>query len=563
MASATSISLEFAKEFAARLAPAFDSPFAIAAVIDDGATSRLDILQLSHPDDGPAQSLQSHLLQSDWPSDFFTTGIATIPMDSTRSILVIDASENRDRSIAILSFAPDASHPLIETLIAAVRAHLELTARNPRNECPLPIAENEDYSESFIEQITQDFEELTWLRQSHRFADLYSVKASPVELAHACVASLAEVIQAESLIFLEISGLNVQATVDPSKLHLLAGPPVDLTAWTIHQWIEELSEKGRKSPILLDRSRDERHLERFPWMQNIMMAHVAKGERTYGWLIAINKIPPHGETCGDEGFANNLHRPRFGTFEAGLLTTAANMLASQASNSELFAAQEELTKGLVLAIINAIDAKDGYTAGHSERVASFAYVIASRMGLASQQCDRIHMAGLLHDVGKIGIPDSILKKPAKLTEEEFRLIKTHPVIGYSILKHLNSIDYVLPGVLHHHEAFDGSGYPQGLRGDAIPLMARILAVSDAFDAMTSTRAYRNALSLEEATQIFENDCCATWDSEIVHVLFECVCEGVITPGQVTTSNKMNRNSIAEWMNDTDPMTEHDASLSGS
>lgn len=562
MSSAISTSLEFAREFAARLAPAFDSPLAVAGVIDDGATLRLDVLQILHPDDGPAQSLQTHLRHLGLRSDFLATGISRIPTDSARSILAIDASETRDRSIAILSFAPDASDPLIETLIAAVRAHLELTAGYPRNESPLPSAENEDYSESFIEQITQDFEELTWLRQSHRFADLYSVKASPVELAHTCVASLAQVIQAESLLFLEISGLNDQAIVGPSKLHALAGSPFDLTAWKIDQWIAELSEENRKSPILLDRSRDERHLERFPLIHNCMMAHVAKGERIYGWLIAINKMLPHGETCGDEGFANDLYRPRFGTFEAGLLTTAANMLASQASNSELFAAQEELTKGIVLAIINAIDAKDGYTAGHSERVASFAHAIASRMGLASQECDRIHMAGLLHDVGKIGIPDSILKKPGKLTEEEFRLIQAHPVIGYSILKHLSNIDYVIPGVLHHHEAFDGSGYPQGLQGHSIPLMARILAVSDAFDAMTSTRAYRHALSLEEATQIFENDCGATWDSDIVHILFECVCEGVITPSQVATSNKMNRKSISEWMDDTDPKTDHDASLGG-
>lgn len=274
-----------------------------------------------------------------------------------------------------------------------------------------------------------------------------------------------------------------------------------------------------------------------------MLTIVAKGDRVYGWLIAANKIEsatplsPSGDSEYDLGYS------RFGTFEAGLLTTAANILASQASNSELFAAQEELTKGLVLAIINAIDAKDGYTAGHSERVASFAQCVAARMGLPKRECDRIHMAGLLHDVGKIGIPDSVLKKPGKLTDEEFAIIKKHPTIGHSILKHLANIEYVLPGVLLHHEAFDGSGYPEGRKGEEIPPMARILAVCDAFDAMTSTRPYRTALPLEKAMSILQAESRKTWDAEIVQTFLDCIADGEITPGQAASLAETNRDCI--------------------
>jgi HD-GYP domain-containing protein (c-di-GMP phosphodiesterase class II) len=545
MTAFTNFSLDFSREFASKLVPAFQSPFAIGSIQRASDTVRIDLLEHSGPEDSYEQSLQSDLDQLAFLPKFSPVGIATISIEPNRAILAIDASERRDGSIALFLFAPDASDTLIETLVTAVRSQVEFAFEKSSDSSDSCASRYEEGTESFIEQITQDFEELTWLRQSHRFADLYSVKASSVELAHTCVSSMTQVIQAESLLFLEISGLNVQSTVAPSKIHVLAGPPVDFTAWELDQWLHELTERGRTSPILLDSSVDARWLKRFPHIRNCMLTVVSKGERIFGWLIAINKLIPIGPTSDQErkSFAD-LYRPRFGTFEAGLLTTAANMLASQASNSELFAAQEELTKGLVLAIINAIDAKDCYTAGHSERVASFSHAIASRMGLTPKECDRIHMAGLLHDVGKIGIPDSILKKPDKLTDEEFQFVKAHPVIGYSILKHLNSIDYVLPGVLYHHEAFNGSGYPQGLQGNAIPLMARILAVSDAFDAMTSTRAYRKALSLEEAMQILGNGSSKTWDTEIVNVLFECIRDEIILPGKVAVAMMVSRNPIS-------------------
>ena len=150
------------------------------------------------------------------------------------------------------------------------------------------------------------------------------------------------------------------------------------------------------------------------------------------------------------------------------------------------------------ALAEAVDAKDPYTRGHSERVGFYASRIAREMGLARELIERIYIAGLLHDVGKIGIPDAILAKPGRLSEEEYELIKKHPAIGARILEPIALLSEVAPCVKHHHEWFDGSkrGYPQQLAGQDIPLPARVIAVADTVEAMTSDRPYRLALGLE-------------------------------------------------------------------
>lgn len=146
----------------------------------------------------------------------------------------------------------------------------------------------------------------------------------------------------------------------------------------------------------------------------------------------------------------------------------------------------------------AVDAKDRYTCGHSERVAGYATAIAGSLGLSPDARDSLQIAGLLHDLGKIGVPDSILNKSESLTKEEREAINRHPVVGGDILKRAPHLDQIIPGIMFHHERYDGAGYPQGLSGDSIPLMARVLAVADAFDAMTTDRPYRKAMSVEAA-----------------------------------------------------------------
>jgi putative nucleotidyltransferase with HDIG domain len=157
-----------------------------------------------------------------------------------------------------------------------------------------------------------------------------------------------------------------------------------------------------------------------------------------------------------------------------------------------------LMMGLLHSLTSAVDAKDAYTCGHSERVALLSRHLAQQARLPEHDVERIYMAGLLHDVGKIGVPESVLQKTGRLTPEEFEAMKKHPAIGARILRDIKQIEDIIPGVLHHHERYDGKGYPAGLAGDSIPLMGRIICLADCFDAMTSNRTYRKALPLEVA-----------------------------------------------------------------
>ena len=142
---------------------------------------------------------------------------------------------------------------------------------------------------------------------------------------------------------------------------------------------------------------------------------------------------------------------------------------------------------MVRSLVSALDAKDEYTCGHSERVALYGKILAEQAGYTEEERDRLYLTGLLHDVGKIGVSDAVLKKADKLTDEEFAEIKRHPDEGWAILQDLKQLQYVLPGVLFHHERVDGAGYPDGLAGTEIPKDGRLLAIVDAYDAMTSDR----------------------------------------------------------------------------
>lgn len=157
---------------------------------------------------------------------------------------------------------------------------------------------------------------------------------------------------------------------------------------------------------------------------------------------------------------------------------------------------ERISMQIVKALSGAVDAKDTYTNGHSLRVAEYSREIARRAGLAGEIQDDIYMMGLLHDVGKIGVPDAIINKPAHLTEEEFTVIRNHPVMGARILKNIKDFPKLITGARWHHERYDGRGYPDGIIGEEIPLEARIIAVADAYDAMSSRRSYRDVLPQE-------------------------------------------------------------------
>lgn len=240
-------------------------------------------------------------------------------------------------------------------------------------------------------------------------------------------------------------------------------------------------------------------------VSTLIGAKVAIGDNVLGYLIAINRQPQPGDSNRDETFADVI----------GLIEEAATLFATQTQNIHLVLESHQLVLGALHAMSSAIDARDPYTQGHSERVARLGYEIAKILGISETACQEIYLAGLLHDLGKIGVPDHILHKADALTNEEFTVIKQHPEIGHRIIERLGKLHFVLPGVLYHHERWDGNGYPHGLKQESIPLMARILAVADSFDAMTSSRPYRGAMPIQKAAAVIRDGAGQQWDTAIV------------------------------------------------
>ena len=198
----------------------------------------------------------------------------------------------------------------------------------------------------------------------------------------------------------------------------------------------------------------------------------------------------------------------------------------------------KMTMQTIMTIANTIDAKDEYTRGHSRRVAEYAYAIAKELGLPPKETDDIHSIGLLHDIGKIGIPDAVLNKPGKLTNEEYQLMKSHTVVGARILKDIGLIDGLDIGAKYHHERYDGKGYPEGISGENIPLLARIIAVADAYDAMSSNRIYRRHLSEERIQHELENGCGTQWDARCTEALLKLIHEDRLPQVNIDTDTEM-------------------------
>ena len=215
---------------------------------------------------------------------------------------------------------------------------------------------------------------------------------------------------------------------------------------------------------------------------------------------------------------------RFNSDDVRLLSTIANHVTIAVGNIELFTSLQEAYLATVRSLAAAVDAKDTYTRGHSDRVSRYSTLIAERMGLAHEKCIALEMAAYLHDIGKIGVSEEILLKPGRLTEEEMAQMRHHPLIGANILKPVAFPWVITPVVRHHHEHFDGTGYPAGLKGDEIPLLARILCAADSYEAMTSDRPYRAGRSAADAVAELRSCAGTQFDPHVVDVLAEIVEE---------------------------------------
>jgi HD-GYP domain-containing protein (c-di-GMP phosphodiesterase class II) len=212
---------------------------------------------------------------------------------------------------------------------------------------------------------------------------------------------------------------------------------------------------------------------------------------------------------------------RFNHMAADLEDYIRRLKQAAAENNELFL-------GTARALASAIDAKDPYTRGHSVRVNRYSVILARYHGLSESDIADIHVASLLHDVGKIGVDDAILKKPGRLTPEEFEQMKRHTIIGETIMSPIRQMKRLLPGLRSHHERWVGEGYPDGLKGDGIPLMARIIAVADSFDAMTTDRPYQTAMSFEHALARLNELKGTAFDEDIVEAFNRAYLAGEFT-----------------------------------
>jgi putative nucleotidyltransferase with HDIG domain len=222
---------------------------------------------------------------------------------------------------------------------------------------------------------------------------------------------------------------------------------------------------------------------------------------------------------------------RFSDEDLELLAAIGNHTGVALHRVRLLGEIERLLLDTVRAIAATIDAKDGYTHRHSERVAALASIIAAEMGLGVHQQEVAELSALLHDVGKIAVPDSILNKPGSLTAEEFAEMRKHPVHGARILANIQSpmVSAVLPGVRYHHERWDGSGYPEGLSGQGIPLLGRLLGVADFIDALTSARAYHAPKTMDEVVQLVVRGSGVHFDPEIAAAVVRLHGRGALTP----------------------------------
>ncbi len=254
---------------------------------------------------------------------------------------------------------------------------------------------------------------------------------------------------------------------------------------------------------------------------------IGEGGATISASIGIAAAPLHGRTreelvrAADQAAyaAKRAGKGRIGRPEDAALTL------DERDPDRLAAQLEHANLATVEALAAAVDAKDAYTRGHSNRVSAYALALSGALGDTPTDVVRVRLAGLLHDVGKIGVPDAVLTKPGKLSDEEFAIIKQHPAIGERMLRAVPFLGDILPAVRHHHERWDGAGYPDGLRGEAIPRDAAILAVADSFDAMTSSRTYRPALPVAEAIRRVREGGGTQFDPHVVAAFERAVSDG--------------------------------------
>jgi putative nucleotidyltransferase with HDIG domain len=356
------------------------------------------------------------------------------------------------------------------------------------------------------------FEEITLL---HRLTEHLSISKSVTDLCGLSVAWLADVVPARSVAiwFDSSSHLHERHVVEGMgrKPVLISHGKCPLEEAEFGRFIERLGPRVANEPLVLNRGATGSPTWFYPDVREIISVPIREGNRVFGWLLALNHT-------GATELTNS--EVEFGTVEACLMASMATILGIHCGNIALYHEQSEFFGSVVRALTSAIDAKDPYTCGHSDRVARLSVSLARQLGCDKDDLNTIYLSGLLHDIGKIGIDDNVLRKPGPLTPAELEHIKTHPELGCRILDGVKQLDKVLPVVRHHHEAWNGAGYPDGLKEEECPFLARIVAVADSIDAMSSDRPYRTGIPDEQLDNILRDGAGKQWDARIIDAVFQ-------------------------------------------
>lgn len=350
-----------------------------------------------------------------------------------------------------------------------------------------------DEVDNLSECLDETFEEISLL---HEVAQHLKISESPEQLGQLCLDRISTLIEAETNI------IWFEAQDNTSRF--LSHSQTDFDELKLARLVAQFDGFNWNQPLVINQVESSLLSLEFPDLHNLVLVPVSDGINPFGWILSCNLLKSE----------------EYGTIQASLLNSVASFLGTHLRNIDLYAQQEELMLSFVKSFISTLDAKDPYTRGHSERVALIAQNLAKQLGYSGEFLQDIYLSGLLHDIGKIGVDDGILRKEGRLTDEEFAQIQKHPMIGYKILTGIKKLKNLLPGIRNHHEQIDGRGYPDGLRGSDIPLMARIIAVADAYDAMGSDRPYRKGMPLERLENIFREGKGLQWDSDVIDAYFE-------------------------------------------
>lgn len=352
------------------------------------------------------------------------------------------------------------------------------------------------------EQISTTFEEISLL---YTLTENLKITSSDQQLVDLCLEGLLEVLPAESV------GIQLLPPADADEanfdvrhqIELFSEGDFPLTNDQLSELVIAMQADRNTKPVIANTPVTSSRSWPYPDVRQLVLVPLQEFDNRFGYMALIN----HRENL------------EFGSVEAHLLSSMATIVGIHLGNLEHYRQHRELLANVVRTLTTAIEVKDPYTCGHSERVARIAVLLARELGCSSQQLQTLYMGGLLHDVGKIGIEDSVLRKPDRLTEEEFEHIKQHPTLGYNILQDVKQFSDLLPIVLHHHEQYDGKGYPGGLLGDQTHWLARIMAVADAYDAMTSDRPYRKGMPHEKVKDIFAAGYDQQWDGRVLDAFY--------------------------------------------